>query len=210
MRAKNQAAQEKAQPTSVVDGGEEEYVPEAAGTSWMAEEDRPKAELVVPRVFADSDLAEVDSWETAMSFVEGAFGDVVNAADVLGTGFRQADEDDKMRLCGVPLVLMQWMFYAGDFGEDFVAINAIQRHDNGSISKWVIIDGGTGLCQELKSYTKKTGRSGGLGVPKGLRVSKYYIDAETKKALTKAEVAEYMSTKQKMVPAHTFYLDLSA
>lgn len=206
MRASGKAKQE----TSTVQPEEEEYVPEAAGTGWMKEEDRPKAELVVPRVFSDSDLAEVDSWETMMSFVDGAFGEVVNAADVLGTGFRIATEDDKMRLCGVPLMLMQWVFYPGDFGEDFVSINAVQRYDNGSIAKWILNDGGQGICPVLKEYTKKSGRTGGLGVPKGLRVSQYFIDADTKQPLTKAEVAEYITAKRKAVPAHTFYLDLSA
>lgn len=206
MRGNTQRTQKQETPSTV----EEEHVPEAAGTSWMNDEDKPKAELVVPRVFTDDDLAEVDSWDTAMSFVDGAFGEAVNAADVLGTGFRMATEDDKLRLCGVPLLLMQWVFHPGDFGEDFVAINAVQRHDDGGISKWIITDGGTGLCAELKAYTKKTGRSGGLGVPKGLRVSNYYIDPETKKPLTKAEVAQAIVDKRKPVPAHTFYLDTSA
>lgn len=196
------------QPSTV----EEEVVPEAAGTAWMnpPSASTRKAELAVTRVFADVDLADVDSWETALSFVEGAFGEVVNAADVLGSGFKMASEDDMMRLVGVPLILMQWMFYAGDFGKDFVAINAIQHHDNGSITKWVITDGGTGICNQLTEYTKKTGRSGGLGVPKGLRVSNYYIDRDTKTALTKVEVAEGLTTGRKMDPAHTFYLETSA
>lgn len=210
MARTNKSAQTNMQPEpeSTVEG---EYVPEAAGTGWMKEEtDRKSAELAVPRVFADADLADVDSWETAMSFVEGAFGDVVTAADVLGSGFRMASEDDMLRLQGVPLILMQWMFYAGDFGKDFVAINAVQRHDNGSITKWILTDGGTGICQQLAELTKRTGRTGGLGVAKGLRVSNYYIDRETKTALTKTEVAEGLTSGRKMDPAHTFYLDTSA
>ena len=193
-------------PSTVDD---EEYVPEAAGTGWMVEEKR-KAELAVARVFSDVDLSEVDSWETAMSFVEGAFGEVVNAADALGSGFKMATDEDMARLEGVPLVLMQWMFYAGDYGKDFVAVNAIQRHDNGSITKWILTDGGTGMCVQLAEYTKRTGRTGGLGVPKGLRISKYYIDRETKTALSKAEVAEGLATGRKMDPAHTIYIDTSA
>lgn len=189
---------------------EEAYVPEAAGTAWMVGEDKPTAELVVPRVFADADLADVDSWETAMSFVEGAFGDVINAADALGSGFKMADDAVMARLVGVPLILMQWRFFPGDFGKDFVAVDAVQRHDNGSITKWVFTDGGTGICDQLKDFTKRTGRNGGLGVPKGLRVSNYYIDRETKEPLSKVEVREYMTSRRPMDPAQTYYLDTSA
>lgn len=211
MRANSKATQVKEQPSTVEP--EEDYsdVPEAAGTKWLGEEGKKSAELVVPRVFSDDDLSEVDSWETAMSFVDSAFeGGAINAAEELGTGFRIADEDDKLKLCDVPLLFMQWTFNPGDYGEDYVSCNVVQRYDNGSIAKWIVNDGSTGLCAELKAYTKKTGRSGGLGAPKGLRVSKYYIDAETKVPLTKAEVAEAISTKRKIVPAHTFYLNTSA
>lgn len=188
---------------------EETPVPEAAGTAWMSTEDKGTAELVVPRAFADSDLAEVDSWETAMSLVDAAFG-LRNAGEELGSGFRMADDEVMARLVGAPLILMQWVFYPGDFGKDFVAVNAVQRHDNGSISKWIITDGGTGICDQLKEYTKRTGRNGGLGVPKGLRVSNYYIDRETKEALSKQQVREYMTIGKAMDPATTYYLDTSA
>lgn len=210
MRNTGKAKQETT-TASTVDTEDYSAVPEAAGTKWLGEDAKKSAELVVPRVFSDTDLSEMDSWETAMSFVDAAFeGGVVNGADELGTGFRIADEDDKLKLCDATLVFVQWTFNPGDYGEDYVSINAIQRHDNGSISKWVINDGGTGLCAELKAYTKKTGRSGGMGFPKGLRVSKYFIDAETKTPLTKSEVAEWITAGRKAVPAHTFYLNTSA
>src|SRR5258706_13689251 len=182
MRSNSKATQAKQEAADIIADihveTDEDYsnVPEAAGTKWLGEEGKKSAELVVLRVFSDDDLSEVDSWETAMSFVDAGFeGGALNAADVLGTGFRIASEDDKLKLCDAALLFMQWVFYPGDFGDDFVAINAIQRYDNGSIAKWIITDGGTGICAELKAYTKKTGRSGGVGFPKGLRVSNYYI-----------------------------------
>lgn len=211
MRATSKATQ-KQQP-STVDTEDYSDVPEAAGTSWM--KDTPSTtskvskDLEVSRAFSDTDLSEIDSWETMLSFVDGAFGSVVSAGDVLGTGFKIASEDDKMRLQGVPLMWLQWFFYEGEYGE-FVAANVVQRHDNGSITKWVITDGSTGIRLQLKEYTKKTGRNGGLASVKGLTVSNYYFDEDTKAVLTKAEVAEYITAGKKPKPAHTFYIDTSA
>lgn len=192
--------------------GTDEAVAEVMSDRMTAKANRePGTEVMRNRLFTDNDLSDIESWDQVLAMATAvAEGDTIpNAADVLGTGFRIADEDDKIRLQGVPLVLLQWFINDGDFGP-FVSINAVQRHDNGSITKWVINDGSTGICQQLTAYEAKTGSNGPLAVPKGLRASNYYIDGESGQPLTKAEVAEYISAGRKPVPAHTFYLDTSA
>lgn len=191
---------------------EGESVPEVMSERMANAANRePGTEVMRNRLFTDNDLSDIESWEQVLAMATAvAEGDVIpNAADVLGTGFRIADEDDKIRLQGVPLVLLQWFRNDGDFGT-FVSINAVQRHDNGSITKWVINDGSTGIAQQLMAYEAKTGSNGPLAVPKGLRASNYYIDAESGQTLTKTEEREYLASGRKMVPAHTFYLDTSA
>lgn len=167
------------------------------------------AVAVATRAFSDSDLRNIESWDDALAAANEAFGAIPDASTEIGNGFSIAEEDDKRRLCGVPLLLLEWRFSVGEFGS-FVIINAVQKLDNGSVQKWIITDGGTGIARQLSAYQGETGRTGGLGVPKGLRESRYMRDADSGETLTKAEEREYLTSNRKMVPGHTFYLDTSA
>jgi hypothetical protein len=193
---------------STQDSPQETVVGEVMSDRELGES--PAQEVMRRRTFSDSELSDIDSWESVLEKATAAYGGIVSVTDVLGTGFAVATEDDKERLCGVPLLILEWSFNAGDFSEDYVSCVAVQRLDDGGIKKWIINDGGQGIRKQLTEYQSKTGNTGGLAVPKGLRVSKFYIDAETKLPLTKSEVAEAISSKRKIQPAHTFYLDTSA
>lgn len=187
----------------------DETVPEAAGEAWL--DGGRTREVARLRTFSDTDLGAIDSWDAAMAMAKAAYGDVVNGADALGNGFKLASDDDMERLCGVPLLLLEWDFYPGDFGKDFVSIRAVQKLDDGGVAKWIINDGGTGICDQLQAHQTETGATGGLGLPKGLRVSKFYFDTETQAALTRQEVRQRLATGgRNMAPARTFYLDTSA
>lgn len=169
----------------------------------------------VPARFSDEILGAIDSFDAAMGLAEDTFGGVTFAHEepLLGNGFRVANDEDKLHLVGVPLLLLDWTFNESDFGQDrdWVMIHAIQRGDTGQAIKWVISDGGTGIAKDLQSFTEKTGREGGLLVKKGLRVSKYYIDNDSGKALSKKEVRQYMiDSPKKLGEAATWYLDTSA
>lgn len=170
-------------------------------------------------VFSTSELGGVASFEDAIALVTGQFGDlkVAHEDTDLSDGFAVADEDDKRSLIGVPMILLDWSFRESDFGHsaEWVMIHAVERLADGAVKKWIISDGGTGIARELKEYTVKTGRMGGLFVANGLRESKYYIDnhkgSETiGQALSKAQVREYMTNKKDVAEASTFYLDTSA
>jgi hypothetical protein len=211
MRGNAQRSNKTAQPST--EDTEKNEVPEAAGTAWLDGEeaaDSPAREVMRVRTFTDAELADIDSWDVAMAKATAAYGAIPSAATELGTGFRIATDRDKERLQGVPLLLLEWSFNPGDFGEDFVSVAAIQRQDDGGITKWIINDGGTGIREQLREYTNKTGKTGGLGVPKGLRPSTYYIDSETKQPLTKAEVRVALIDGRQLTSATTFYLDTSA
>lgn len=167
---------------------------------------------IVPTRFNREQLGAIDSFDAAIALATAEYGDIVLADEqpLLGDGFRVADEDDKRSaLIGVPLLLLDWSFRESETGE-WVLIHAVQRTADGGAVKWVITDGGTGIAKDLKEFTEKTGRDGGMLVRKGLRVSDYYIDAETGTGLTKSQVREYMIAKKKMVEASTFYLDTQA
>jgi len=179
----------------------------------MLDTDTGKA-VVLSTTFTKEEYGMIDSFDAAMDLATRTFGDVVAAHEqpLLGDGFRVADEDDKLMLIGVPLLLLDWSFKDSDYGQDqdWVLIHAVQRGSNGEALKWVISDGGTGIAHDLQEFTNKTGRTGGLAVKRGLRKSDYFIDPDTKKTLTKAQVREYMVAGKKTAPAATFYLDTSA
>lgn len=190
---------------------EDPSVAEVAGEGWLVSgSEVPAREVARVRTFNDTELAAIDSWDAAMAAAKAAYGDVVDGSDALGNGFRKADDDQMERLCGVPLLLLEWDFYPGDFGEDFVSIRVIQRLDNGGIAKWIVNDGSTGIRKQLQEHQGLTGATGGLGLPKGFRMSKFFFDPDTGKALTKQETREGLIKGRRMQPARTFYLDTSA
>jgi hypothetical protein len=182
--------------------------------SKVDKNEEPSTEVDVQpesRYFSREELSGIESFEDAMRLATSAHGTVVNAHESLelGDGFKIADEEDKGRLIGVPLMLLEWSFRDGDFG-DYVSIRAISQGEDGKTTKWILNDGSTGIKEDLEDFTKKTGRTGGLFVRNGLRVSRYHIDAKTREPLSKAEYRDAVADGRKVVPAATFYLDASA
>ena len=146
----------------------------------------------VTRLFSDDELRNITSISDAIKVFEQNLGaSIVQASEELGNGFALVDDAGKNRLCGVPLFLLSWQFHEGDFGE-FVTVYAISNH-NGQDRKYVINDGSTGIYAQLRGFTDRTDRTGGMLVARGLRRSDYTVEVEGK------------STK-----ATTFYLDTSA
>lgn len=138
-----------------------------------------------PSVFTEDDYRNVQSFEDAAALL----GDSVDVAEqVLGDGF--ALLEDKDTLIGVPVILMEWSFNAGDFG-DFVSVRLVAKDGR----KLIMNDGSTGIMAQLRSYTERTGRYHGLAVRRGLRRSDYTFPDPT-------------TGKDK--PAKTYYLDTSA
>lgn len=164
--------------------------------------------MATPSTFSRDELSEISTFDDALRLAGMTYGTVVTADEEIGDGFKVATEDDKRRLCGVPLMFLEWAIRDGDFGA-YVSIRAVAQTETG-ITKWILNDGSTGIAEDLVSFQKKTGRTGGLFVRQGLRVSDYWIDAETGVPLTKKEYGEYIARGERTAKASTFYLDTSA
>lgn len=171
-----------------------------------------KGKIVSASLFSREELSEIESFDDAMKLAQAQFGTVINAHEDknLGSGFRLTTDEDKFKLIKVPLLLLDWRFNPGEHGDDFVSITCISQQENGQANKLIINDGGTGICKDLKEYTAKTGRMGGLFCRRGLRVSEYDTDAETGLPIGKMMVADFHKTGHKVGKGKTFYLDFSA
>lgn len=135
-----------------------------------------KSTDVVRQTFSDDAIRDLSTFaDIAALFPDG----IIDGAQELGNGFSILDSDDKGQLCNVPLVLIEWRFSDGNMGE-FVSILTAQLSETGDIVRRVIVnDGGTGIYQQLKEFTSRTGRSAGMVLRKGLRESKYeYEDSD--------------------------------
>lgn len=118
--------------------------------------------------FEPDDLRSIASFQDAMRLVEDTLGGtVVDASEEIGDGFTMLDDKDK--LINVPFIALQWRFTPGDFGKQYVIMRVVT--DTGD--KYVITDGGTGIAQQMASFTERTKRTGGLLVKRGLRKSEY-------------------------------------
>lgn len=160
--------------------------------------------------FNKDDRTNIQSWDDAVALAQNEYGSILNIHETeLGDGFRVASEDDKRRLIGVPLFLLEWHWNDGDFGQ-FVSVVAIAQGENGQATKWILNDGSTGIRDQLADFETKYNRNGGLSVRNGLRVSDYNTDLDTGAPISKKELIEYVKAGKKVGKGHTFYLDTSA
>jgi hypothetical protein len=152
-----------------------------------------KSQDVAQQSFTDDDLLSIQSFEDAVKVAADVLGSdsILRADEVIGNGFAILEHKDA--LIGKPLFFLQWDFREGDIGE-FVSIVTVAQGTNGEIEKWIVNDGSTGVMKQLKTFTEKTGRKGGLMVRRGLRRSDY----------------RFIGEDGKEKPASTFYLDTSA
>lgn len=185
--------------------------------SKQEQESTPVTEVAVPVPFSRKELSSIHSFEDALRLAADTYGGVVAAheAEDLGDGFRLATEEDKKRLVGVPLMLLDWTFREGDYTDQYVSIMAVAQMEGGVIGKYIINDGSTGIRVQLREYQDETGRTGGLMVRNGLRMSEYPVnmeDGETKGMpfKSKQEYRHHVAQGKKVGEARTFYLDTSA
>jgi hypothetical protein len=164
--------------------------------------DRIPADMVVSKTFTDDDLRALTSFEQALALTQQTHGEVVDAANVLGNGFVVLDNRNKAKLVGVPVLLMDWQFNAGNFGR-FVSAYLVAKNDDGSIGRWILNDGSKGVAETLAKYTEDTGKSGGLLVQTGLRSSDYTFCSECRGAVDPFEDSDHRAFHG---PATTYYL----
>lgn len=139
--------------------------------------------------FSNEELSNIQDFNQALELLAEKLGadNVHRASDVLGDGFKLLSNKDL--LAGVGCIFVTWDFHQGTHGE-FVAAKVITQ-DN---QKYVVIDGSTGIRDQLRAYTTEYNKRGGLVCEKGLRRSDY----------------KFTDDKGELKDASTFYLDLSA
>jgi len=155
-------------------------------------EKRRALDEMVPEIMTNSgssftreQLKAVTNFDEAARLVADVHGPLVTADQEIGDGFAVLTTEQKKLLIGVPLLLMEWAFRKGDMG-NFVSLRVMARNPDGSVSKYILNDGSTGIAEQLADYQKTTNRIGGMYVAKGLRASEYEIETDEgpKKAVT--------------------------
>jgi hypothetical protein len=153
-------------------------------------------------------LRSIVTVEDMQAFLASRGMEFVDGSAELGTGWVRADDDEaaKRELVDKPLAIFWWTIQPGDFHRvdpntgEAVRTNFVSmfvRTEAGE--RLIITDGSTGIARELEAYTKRTGRTGGLVLPRGFRESPYRIDATTKRPVPR----DYDGPTE---PASTFYL----
>lgn len=173
----------------------------------MSEETQPATVVneAIPGLarIPDEDLRTIASFEDAIRLGAELHGEVVNLAEELGTGFSIVE---KSTLVGEKLVLIEWRFLDGDYGDDgYVFITAV----TGKNEKVLITDGSTGIRDQLREYTARTSRFGGAFIPRGLRESQYDIcgDCGSPRTTNEPACTRCGSNTEKRSKGSTFYLD---
>lgn len=146
-----------------------------------------------PRVFNDDVLSAVKSFDDVRSLFDAA-GVGVESMEDYGTGFKVTD---KSKLVNVSLMILEWRFNDGDFGDSgFVSVAAVTRNGD----KVIFNDGSTGIYRQLRRVTdQRQARNhptpqAGLLVEGGLTRSDYETEVPGKDG------------KPVRTPATTFYL----
>jgi len=148
-------------------------------------------------------LAGIQSFDDATVLFSNVTGEGVTLAhEEMGDGFALLADDARDSLIGIPLFLMTWEFRPGDYDDEYVTCRLVARNENGTVRKVLANFGGSGVYEQIRDFTDRSGRVGGLLVKHGLRRSDFWFDPKTKKASSK----ETPGAK----PARTYYLDLSA
>lgn len=131
----------------------------------------PTTEVAQRALFSNDQMAELSSLADVMKMFADAGVEVEQAEDY-GTGFEVLD--NKHQLVNKPFGIIEWRFNKGDKGE-FVSFSLMTKAGE----KYVVNDGSTGICAQLRLVTEKREKAGhphpqyGLGVQKGLRFSTY-------------------------------------
>lgn len=146
--------------------------------------------ITIPQPSAD-DYRNITSFADALAFVKAGGKELVTAAD-LGDGFSVVDQST---VVGAPMVCLYAQLRTGDIG-GYVVARCVTQDGR----KVVIVDGGNGLYDQLKTYMEANGGRWPEIWPHGLRVSKYRKDLIDQK--TGAVIPD--------VPCETYYLDTAA
>lgn len=183
----------------------QEITPEDVA-SWPKGTEGAEVEIRQAR-FDDDEMRAVQSIDDAARMVAAEFGTdaIASIAEELGSGAEILE--DKSKLIGERLLLIEWRFNMGDNGP-FVSAAAVTTKGD----KYIINDGSSGMFSQLDRYSTRTGKTYGLLVPKGLRASTFATCGDCHKPRRPEETPcpQCGSTSSERGSGTTFYLDTSA
>ncbi len=162
----------------------------------------------------DQDLKGIDEYGfddlIAQLQQEGALVD----AAAIGDGFHLLQgKEDKKKLEGIPLVILDWQKNPGRFG-GFMTLKLVTKtpvfFDGQGYSKFIVNDGGTGIKRQMEELIAN-GISGAIVCRKGLRVSEDYevMEEYINEGGEKQQRPVLDPATNKPVLGTTFYIDTS-
>lgn len=154
--------------------------------------------------FSNDELLNISSFQDAVALLESKGADITLAHEVIGNGF--ALLDDKKKLVDVPFLILQWRFLAGNFGEYVNMLVITQKNE-----KYIVSDG-SGMPEQMREFTARTGQTAGMAVLHGLTVSEYEFCQICRTSKPEFECADYDAHRKSkdVTPASSFYLNLTA
>lgn len=128
------------------------------------------------RAISKDQFAGIGSFDDALALALDIYGELVTS-DQLGDGFKLLDNKDL--LVGVPFIVLDTSIVESDKfsrnGEAATFVTMRVVTDRGD--KYVVVDGGTGICEQVKEWRTKFNKRGGLVCRRGLSKSEYdYTD----------------------------------
>lgn len=156
-------------------------------------------------------LETVTDFASAMALATTVHGDIETSNAV-----RVAGENEKAKLVDLPMVLLEWHFIQSEKYQDnsdgtreYVEVLCVVENPDKTVTKWRFSDGGTGIAKQLRDWTDAHGgRSGGVAVPHGIRVSRYALDPVTRQPLTREAQRGYDRRNMNYPIGTTYYVDL--
>lgn len=137
-----------------------------------------------------------DTWESALFIMESIGATISEASEELADEYPLIEKD---RLVNVECLFLTWNISSPQnesFGSPYMVVRGITR----SGKRFRFVDGSTGICKTLISFTEKRINEGakvpnaGLHLARGLRVSEY----------------DTVDASGNPIKAKTFYVDNSA
>jgi hypothetical protein len=153
-----------------------------------------------------------NAFNDAMEIARQIHGNVKSLTDEFGNGFQLLD--NKGLLVGERFVFLKWQFSEGKFGT-YVTASVVTEKGG----KYILVDGSSGIREQLHTYTRKQGRWGGFVADHGLRVSSYstceacgqprssFDDVCTNQLSNGSQCGDASTNRS---TGETYYLDLTA
>lgn len=164
------------------------------------------AEIELAAKVRDEDvLRDIATFDQAYALAAESYGGVVDASELLGTGFEVLNSEDKSRLLNVPLIVLDSRIHEGEQGE-FCSLVVVTEQG----ARYIVNDGSKGIYAQVIRLRQKTEKDGGWLIRHGLRQSEYATCKECGKPRTAKEtecdVCGDDSTQRGT--GRTFYLDV--